>query len=106
MRNAGLNEAQAGIKVARYADDTTLVAKSEEELKSLLMRVKEENEKAGLKLNSQKTKVMVSGPIPLWQIEVGKVKAVAGFILGAPKALQTMTAVKKLKDTCSLEGKL
>ena len=103
---AGLDVSQAGIKVARYADDTTLVAKSEEELKSLLMRVKEENEKAGLKLNSQKTKVMVSGPIPLWQIEVGKVKAVAGFILGAPKALQTMTAVKKLKDTCSLEGKL
>ena len=82
------------------------MTESKDELKSLLMRVKEENEKAGLKLNSQKTKVMVSGPIPLWQIEVGKVKAVAGFILGAPKALQTMTAVKKLKDTCSLEGKL
>ena len=82
------------------------MAKSEEELKSLLMRVKEENEKAGLKLNSQKTKVMVSGPIPLWQIEVGKVKAVAGFILGAPKALQTMTAVKKLKHACPFEERL
>ena len=92
MRNAGLDESQAGIKIAgrninnlRYADDTILVAKSEEALKRLLMRVKEENEKAGLKLNSQKTKVMVSGPITLWKIEGGKVKAVAGFILGGSK---------------------
>ena len=93
MRSAGLDVSQAGIKVARkninnlrYADDTILVAKSEEALKRLLMRVKEENEKAGLKLNSQKTKVMVSGPITLWKIEGGKVKAVAGFILGGSKS--------------------
>ena len=110
MRNAGLEEAQAGIKIARrninhlrYADDTTLMAESEEELKSLLMKVKEESEKAGLKLNIQKTKIMASGPITSWQIDG---ETVSGFILGAPKSLQMVTAAMKLKDTCSLEEKL
>ena len=110
MRNAGLEEAQAGIKIAgrnlnnlRYADDTTLRAESEEELKSLLMEVKEESEKVGLKLNIQKTKIMASGPITSWEI-VGE--TVSDFIFGAPKSLQMVTAAMKLKDTYSLEGKL
>ena len=113
MRNAGLNETQAGIKIAgrnisnlRYADDTTLMAESEEELKSLLMKVKEESEKPGLKLNIQKTKIMASGPITSWQIDGETVETVADFILGAPKSLQLVTAAMKLKDTCSLEEKL
>ena len=110
MRNAGLEEAQAGVKIAgrninnlRYADDTTLMAKSEEKLKSLLMKVKEESEKVGLTLNIQKTKIMASGPITSWQIDG---ETVAGFIFFfAPKSLQ-MTAAVKLKDACSLKGKL
>ena len=107
MGNAGLEKAQAGIKIAgrninnlTYADDTTLMAESEEELKSLLMKVKEKSEKAGLKLNIQKTKIMVSGPITSWEIDGETVK---DFILGAPKSLQMVTAALKLKDTCSLE---
>ena len=110
LRNAGLGEAQAGIKIAgrninnlRYADDTTLMADSEEELKSLLMKVKQESEKVGLKLNIQKTKIMASGPITSWQIDG---ETVADFILGAPKSLQMVTAAMKLKDACSLEEKL
>ena len=110
MRNAGLEEAQAGIKIAgrnvnnlRYADDTTLMAESEEELKSLLMKVKDESEKFGLKLNIQKTKIMESGPITSWQIDG---ETVVDFIFGAPKSLQMVTAAMKLKDACSLEGKL
>ena len=110
MTNARLDEAQAGIKIAgrninnlRYADDTTLMAESEEELKSLLMKVKVESEKAGLKLNIQKTKIMASGPITSWQIDG---ETVSGFILGASKSLQMVTAAMKLKDTCSLEEKL
>ena len=113
MRNAGLEEAQAGIKIAgrnvnnlRYADDTTLMAESEEKLKSLLMKVKEESEKVGLKLNIQKTKIMASGPITSWQIDGETVETVADFILGAPKSLQMVTAAMKLKDACSLEEKL
>ena len=113
MRNVGLDEAQAGIKIAgrninnfRYADDTTLMAESEEELKSLLMKVKEESEKAGLKLNIHKTKIMASGPITSWQIDLETVETVAHFILGASKSLQMVIAAMKLKDTCSLEGKL
>ena len=113
MRNAGLDEAQAGIKIAgrninnlRYADDTTLMAKSEEELKSLLMKVKEESGKAGLKLNIQKTKIMASGPIISWQIDGETVEAMAEFILGASKSLQMVTAAMKLKDAYSVEGKL
>ena len=109
-RNAGLDEAQAGIKIARrninklrYADDTTLMAESEEELNSLLMKVKEESEKVGLKLNIQKTKIMASGPITSWQIDV---ETVTDFILGSPKSLQKVTSAMKLKDTCSLEEKL
>ena len=109
MRNAGLEETQAGIKIAgrnlnslRYADDTTLMAESEEELKSLLMKVKEENEKVGLKLNNQKTKIMASGPITPWKI----VETVSDFIFGAPKSLQMVTAAMKLKDAYSLEEKL
>ena len=112
MRNAGLEEAQAGIKTAgrninnvRYADDTTLMAESEE-LKSLLMKVKEESEKVGLKLNIQKTKIMASGPITSWQIDGETVETVADFIFCAPKLLQMVTAAMKLKDTYSLEGKL
>ena len=110
MRNAGLEEAQAGIKIAgrninnlRYADHTTLMAESEEELKSLLMKVKEESEKVGLKLNIQKTKIMASGPITSWEIDG---ETVADFIFGAPKSLQMVTAAMKLKDAYSLEGKL
>ena len=113
MWNAGLGEAQAGIKIAgrninnlRYADDTTLMAESEEELQSLLMKEKEESEKVGLKLNIQKNKIMASGPIPSWQIDGETVKTVADFILGAPKSLQMVTAAMKLKDTYSLGGKL
>ena len=113
MRNAGLDEAQAGIKTARrninhlrYADDTTLVAESEEELKSLRIKVKEESEKAGLKLNIQKTKIMGSGPITPWQIDGETVERVADFILGSSKSLQMVIAAMKLKDAYSLEGKL
>ena len=109
MRNAGLEEAQAEIKIAgtiinnlRYADDTTLMAESEE-LKSLLMKVKEESEKVGLKLNIQKTKIMASGPITLWQIDG---ETVADLFFWAPKSLQMVTAAMKLKDAYSLEGKL
>ena len=112
MRNAGLEEAQTGIKIARrninnlrYADDTTLMAESEE-LKSLLMKVKEESETAGLKLNIQKTKIMASGPVTSWQTDVETVETVADFIFGAPKSLQMVTAAMKLKDAYSLEGKL
>ena len=113
MRNAGLEEAQAGIKIAgrnlnnvRYADDTTLMAESEEELKSLLMKVKEESEKVGLKLNIQKTKIMTSDPITSWEIDGETVEMVSDFIFWAPKSLQMVIAAMKLKDTCSLEGKL
>ena len=113
MRNPGLEEEQAGIKIARrnisnlkYADDTTLMAESEEELKNLLMKVKEENEKLGLKLNIQKTKIMASSPITSWQMDGETVETVADFILGAPKSLQMVTAAMKLKDAYSLEGKL
>ena len=112
MRNAGLEEAQAGIKIAgrninnlRCADDTTLMAESEE-LKSLLMKVKEESEKVGLKLNIQKTKIMASGPITSWEIDGETVETVSDFIFGAPKPLQMVTAAMKLKDAYSLEGKL
>ena len=113
MRNAGLEEAQAGIKIARrninnlrYADDTTLRAESEEDLKSLLMKVNEESEKVSLKLNIQTTKIMVSGPITSWQIDGETVETVADFIFGAPKSRQVVTAAVKLKDACSLERKL
>ena len=113
MRNAGLEEAQAGIKIAErninnlnYADDTTLMAESEEELKSLLVKVKEESEKVGLKPNIQKTKIMASGPITSWEIDGETVETVADFVLGAPKSLQMVTAAVKLKDSYSLEGKL
>ena len=113
MRNAGLEEAQAGIKIAsrninnlRYADDTTLMAESEEELKSLLMNVKEESEKVGLKLNIQKTKIMTPGPVTSWQIDGETVETVSDFIFWAPKSLQMVTAAMKLKDACSLEKKL
>ena len=114
MRNAGLEEAQAGIKIAgrninnlRYADDTTLMAESEEELKSLLMKVEEKSEKAGLKLNIQKTNIMASGPITSWQIDGETVETVTEFIFwGAPKSLKMVTAAMKLKDAWSLEGKL
>ena len=112
MRNAGLEEPQAGIKISRrtinnlrYADDTTFMTESEEELKSLLMKVKEGSEKVGLKLNIQKTKIRASGPISSWQIEGGKVEAVSDFIFMGSKSLQMVTAAMKLKDTCSLEGK-
>ena len=111
MRNAGLEETQAGVRIAgrninylRYADDTTLMAESEEELKSLLMKVKEESEKVGLKLNIRKMKIMASDPITSWQIDG---ETVSDFILGgAPKSLQMVTAAMKLKDTYSLEEKL
>ena len=113
MRNAGLEEAQAGIKIAgrsinnlRYADGNTLMAESEEELKSLLMKVKEESEKVGLKLNIQKTKIMVSGSITSWEIDGETVETVSDFIFSAPKSLQMVTAAMKLKDAYSLEGKL
>ena len=110
MRNSGLEEAQAGIKIAgrninnlRYADDTTFMAESEEELKSLLMKVKEESEKVGLKLNIQKTKIMASGPITSWEIDG---ETVSDFIFLAPKSLQLVTAAMKIKDAYSLEEKL
>ena len=111
MRNARLGESQAGVagrnlNNLRYSDDTTLMAESEEELKSLLRRVKEEREKAGLKLNIQKTKIMAYGTITSWQIEGEKVEAVTDFIFLSPKSLQTVTAAIKLKDACSLEWKL
>ena len=113
MRNAGLEEAQAGIKIARrninnlrYADDTTLMAGSKEELKSLLMKVKEESKKVGLKLNIQKTKIMASRPITSWRIEWETMERVTDFIFWAPKSLQIVTAAVKLKDACSLEEKL
>ena len=112
MRNAGLDEAQAGIKIARrninnlrYADDTTLMAESEE-LMSFLMKVKEETEKAGLKLNIQKTKIMASSPVPSWQIDGETMETVTDFTFLGPKSLQMVTAAMKLKDTYSLEGKL
>ena len=112
MRNAGLEETQAGIKIARrninnlrYADDTTLMAETEE-LKSLLMKVKEESEKVGLKVNIQKTKIMASGPITSWEIHGETVETVSDFIYWAPKSLQMVIAVMKLKDAYSLEGKL
>ena len=113
MRNAGLDEVQTGINIARrninnlrYADDTTLMAKSEEELKSLLRKVKEESEKLGLNLNIQKTKIMASGPITSGQIDGETVETVSDFIFWAPKSLQMVTAAMKLKDAYSLEGKL
>ena len=112
MRNAGLEEAQAGIKIAgrninnlRYADDTTLMTECEE-LKSLLVKVKGESEKVGLKLNSQKTKIMASSPITSWQIAGETVETVVDFIFLAPKSPQMVTAAMKLKDAYSLEGKL
>ena len=112
MRNAGLEETQAGIKIARrninnlrYADDTTLMAESEE-LKSLLMKVREESEKFGLKLNIQKTKIMASGPITSWEIDGETVETVSDFIFWAPKSLQMVIAAMKLKDAYSLEEKL
>ena len=111
-RNAELDEAQGGIKIAwrninnlRYADDTTLMAESEE-LKSLLMKVQEESEKVGLKLNIQKTKIMASDPIILWQKDGERKVTARNFILGAPKSLEMVTAAMKLKDTCFLEEKL
>ena len=107
MRNAGLDEAQTGIKIARkninnlrHADDTTLMAESEQEI---LMKVKKESEKIGLKLNIQKTKIMASGPINSWQIDGETVETVTDFIWGAPKSMQMVTATMKLKDICSLE---
>ena len=113
MRNAGLDEAQAGIKIARrnlnnlrYANDTSLMAESEEELKSLLMKVKVESEKVGLKLNIQKTMIMASGPITSWEIDGETVETVSDFIVWAPKSLQMVIAAMKLKDAYSLEGKL
>ena len=119
MRNAGLEEAQAGIKIARrninnlrYADDTTLMAESEEKLKSLLMKVKQESEKVGLKLNIQETKIMASGPITSWQIGGETMETVTDYFFGLQKnictiwALQMVTAPLKLKDACSTEEKL
>ena len=113
MRNTGLEEAQAGIKIAgrninnlKYADDNTLMAESEEELKYLLMKVKEESEKVGLKLNIQKTKIMAPAPIASWEIDGETVETVSDFIFWAPKSLRMVTAAMKLKDAYSLEGKL
>ena len=113
MRQAGLDETQAGIKISRsninnlrYADDTTLMAESEEKLKSLLMKVKEESEKVDWKLNVQKTKIMASGPINSWEIDGETVETVPDFIFWAPKSLQMVTAAMKLKDAYSLEEKL
>jgi len=120
MQNVGLDATQAGIKIARrntnnlrYTDDTTLMAESEKEIKSLLMKVKEENKKVGLKLNIQKTKIMAFSPITSWQIDGETMETVRGFIWrrgagggGAPKSQQMVTAAMKLKDTCSLEEKL
>ena len=112
MRNAGLEEAQAGIKIARrninnlgYADDTTLMTESEEELKLLLIKVKEESEKVGLKLNIRKTKIMASSPITSWQIDGETVKQCQTLFWGAPKSLHMVIAAMKLKDAYSLEGK-
>ena len=114
MRNARVDKAQAGIKIAgsnnnnfRYADDTTLMAESDEELKSLLMKEKKKSEKVGLKLNIQKTNIMASGPITLWQIDGETIETVTDFIFFlASKSLQILTSAMKLKDTCSLEEKL
>ena len=113
MWNVGLDEAQAGIKMAgrninnlRYADNTTLMAESEEELKSLLKKLKEESEKVGLKLNIKKTKIMASGPITSWEIDWKQWKQCQTSFLGAPKSLQMVIAAMKLKDACSLEEKL
>jgi len=113
MRNAGLEETQAGMKIARrninnlrYADDTTLIEDSEEELKSLLLKAKEESKKVGLKLNIQKTKIMASGPITSWQIDGETVETASDFIFLGSKSLQMVTAAMKLKDAYSLEGKL
>ena len=113
MQNTGLDEAQAGIKIAGrninnliYADDTILMAESKEELKSLLMKVKEESEKAGLKLNFQKTKIMASGPITSWQKDVETMETVTDFIFLGSKSLHMVTVAMKLKDACSLEEKL
>ena len=113
IRNAGLEETQAGIKIAgrkisnlRHADDTALMAESEEELKSLLMKVKEESEKVGLKLNIQKMKIMASGPITSWEIDGKQQKQCQTLFWGAPKSLQMVTAAMKLKDTYSLEENL
>ena len=113
MRNTGLHEAQAGINIARrninnlrYADNTILMAESKEELKSLLMKLREESEKVGLKLNIQKTKIMASGPITSWQMDGETMETLTDFIFWAPKSLQLVTAAMKLKDTCSLKEKL
>ena len=113
MWNAGLDEAQAGIKIAgknvnnlRYADDTTLMAESEKKLKNLLMKMKEESEKSGLKLSIQKTKMMASGPITSWQRDGETMETMTDFIFWSPKSLQMVTAAMKLKDACSLEEKL
>ena len=113
MWNAGLDEAQAGIKIAgrninnhRYTDDTTLITEREEELKSLLMKVTEESEKVGLKLNIQKTKIMAFGPITSWEIDGDTVETVSDLFFWAPKSLQMVTAAMKLEDICSLEQKL
>ena len=113
MRNTGLEETQAGIKIAgrninnlRYADDTTLMAESEEELKSLLMKLKVESEIVGLKLNNQRMNIMASGPITSWEIDGETVETVSDFIFWAPKSLQMVTAAMKLKDAYSLEEKL
>ena len=112
MRNAGLEEAQAGIKITRrninnlkYADDTTLMPESGEELKNFLMKVREESEKVGLKLNIQNMKIMASGPITSWQIDGETVETVLTLFWGAPKSLHMVTAAMKLKDAYSLEGK-
>ena len=112
MRNAGLEETQAGIKISgrnlnnlRYADDTTLMAESEEELKSLLIKVKEESEKVGLKLNIQKTKIMASGPITSWEIDGETMEQCQTLFWGAPKSLQMVIAAMKLKDAYSFGGK-
>ena len=113
MRNAGREETQAGIKIAgkninnlRYADDTTLMVESEEEPKSLLMKVNEESEKVGLKFNIQKTKIMASGPNTSWEIDGETVETVSDFVFWAPKSLQMVTAAMKLKDAYFLEEKL
>ena len=113
MRNAGLEETQAGIEISgrninhlRYADNTNLMAESEEELKSLLMKVEEKSEKVGLKLNIQKTKIMASCPITSWQIDGETVETVTDFVFWSPESLQMVIAAMKLKDAYSLEGKL
>ena len=113
MRNAGLEEAQAGIQIAgrninnlRYTDDTTLMAEDEEEVKSLLMKVKEESEKVGLRLSIQKNKIMASSPITSWQIDGETMETVTDFVFWAAKSLQMVTAAMQLKDACSLEEKL